>query len=592
MIIRLYSNKDEFEDIEFRSGLNVVLGEIRLKKDRERDTHNLGKSTLCQVLDFCLLKQRDKKCFLFKHEELFRDYVFYLELQLVDGRYLTIRRGVTNPSKISLYVSRDRGADARELDEEGWTHSRLPFEKAKSLVDGYLGYTSLQPWDYRKVVPYLLRSQVDFNNVFKPLVFQGPDKDWKPFLLHAMGFDNSVFERRYELETEIESLKTQESSLANSLPRGTADSSELDALIAIKQREVENTQMFLDEFKLDPQDHNAVKTLVEDVDEQSTALNNQRYELRYSIAQIEKSLDKEKLLFSTTEAKKLFDEAGVLFDGQIKRSFDQLLDFNRDITEERRSYLTDDLKDAKAELKDVEAKLRDLDDRRSKLLGQLTCHDAMSKYKAETNDLVESKTELEALKQRREHIGELQKVRQQIVSKQAELAACDGEIRENIDQVSSADQDGLFSRLRREFDDIVNDVVNQHGMLSVSANSNGHAEFRAEIVNKDGISTNQDEGVTYKKLLCIAFDLALILAHDGRGFPTFVYHDDAFGSLDNRKKESLRNVMRKCADRGVQQVVTVIDSDLPSPDFFDADEIVLRLHDAGDDGRLFKIPEW
>lgn len=592
MIIRLYSNKDEFEDIEFRSGLNVVLGEIRLKKDRERDTHNLGKSTLCQVLDFCLLKQRDKKCFLFKHEELFRDYVFYLELQLADGRYLTIRRGVTNPSKISLYVSRDRGADARELDEEGWTHSRLPFEKAKSLVDGYLGYTSLQPWDYRKVVPYLLRSQVDFNNVFKPLVFQGPDKDWKPFLLHAMGFDNSVFERRYELETEIESLKTQESSLANSLPRGTADSSELDALIAIKQREVENTQMFLDEFKLDPQDHNAVKTLVEDVDEQSTALNNQRYELRYSIAQIEKSLDKEKLLFSTTEAKKLFDEAGVLFDGQIKRSFDQLLDFNRDITEERRSYLTDDLKDAKAELKDVEAKLRDLDDRRSKLLGQLTCHDAMSKYKAETNDLVESKTELEALKQRREHIGELQKVRQQIVSKQAELAACDGEIRENIDQVSSADQDGLFSRLRREFDDIVNDVVNQHGMLSVSANSNGHAEFRAEIVNKDGISTNQDEGVTYKKLLCIAFDLALILAHDGRGFPTFVYHDDAFGSLDNRKKESLRNVMRKCADRGVQQVVTVIDSDLPSPDFFDADEIVLRLHDAGDDGRLFKIPEW
>jgi uncharacterized protein YydD (DUF2326 family) len=50
--------------------------------------------------------------------------------------------------------------------------------------------------------------------------------------------------------------------------------------------------------------------------------------------------------------------------------------------------------------------------------------------------------------------------------------------------------------------------------------------------------------------------------------------------------------MRKCADRGVQQVVTVIDSDLPSPDFFDADEIMLHLHDAGDDGRLFKIPEW
>lgn len=99
-------------------------------------------------------------------------------------------------------------------------------------------------------------------------------------------------------------------------------------------------------------------------------------------------------------------------------------------------------------------------------------------------------------------------------------------------------------------------------------------------------------GVTYRKLLCIAFDLALILAHDGEGFPAFVYHDDALGSLDNRKRENLRDVMRSRADRGVQQVVTVIDSDLPSEDFFDDDEIILRLHDDGDAGRLFKMPEW
>lgn len=63
MITKLYSNNEAFEDIEFNSGLNVVLGEIRLTRDYDRDTHNLGKSTLCQVLDFCLLKQREKKIF-------------------------------------------------------------------------------------------------------------------------------------------------------------------------------------------------------------------------------------------------------------------------------------------------------------------------------------------------------------------------------------------------------------------------------------------------------------------------------------------------------------------------------------------------
>lgn len=66
MIIKLYSNRKEFEDVCFHDGLNVVLGEIHLEKDREKDTHNLGKSTLCQLLDFCLLKKRDNHFFFFR----------------------------------------------------------------------------------------------------------------------------------------------------------------------------------------------------------------------------------------------------------------------------------------------------------------------------------------------------------------------------------------------------------------------------------------------------------------------------------------------------------------------------------------------
>jgi len=592
MIIRLYCNKDEFEDIEFHSGLNVVLGEIHLEKDRDKDTHNLGKSTLCQLLDFCLLKARHKDFFLFKHDELFHNYIFFLELQLADGRYLTIRRDVATPSKIWLFISSDRGVDARDLDDDVWTHRRLPFEKAKTLVDGLLGYESLQPWDYRKVLAYLFRGQLDFGDVFRPTIFRGKDKDWKPFLLHVMGFNSELFSRRYDLEAEIDSLKDQERRLASQLPDGADDSGELDAFLAIKQREVDELQAFLDEFKLEPHDQEAVRELVEDIDARIGELNDRRYDRRYSIAQIEKSLEKEKLLFSTSEAKKLFEEAGVLFEGQIAHSFDQLLAFNADITEERRSYLLEDLSEARAELRQIEDELSQLDSRRSKLLDQLGSRDVVSKYKAATNDLVLRRTELETIKQRRERIRELQKVRREIASKRAALTTCDAEIQDEIDRVSDVEGAGLFGRLRSEFDGIVYKVISHHGMLSVSANTEGHAEFKAEISDKRGMSTNQDEGVTYKKLLCVAFDLALLLAHDASGFPDFVYHDDVFGGLDNRKKENLRDVMRSCGNKGIQQIVTAIDSELPTPDFFDVDEIVLRLHDDGSDGRLFKIPEW
>ena len=76
---RLYSNKpDLFEPVEFVQGLNVVMAEIRLPENRNKDTHNLGKTTLGRLLDFSFLARRDSHFFLFKNIERFREFIFYL----------------------------------------------------------------------------------------------------------------------------------------------------------------------------------------------------------------------------------------------------------------------------------------------------------------------------------------------------------------------------------------------------------------------------------------------------------------------------------------------------------------------------------
>lgn len=591
MITKLYSNNEAFEDITFNSGLNVVLGEIKLIRDYDKDTHNLGKSTLCQVLDFCLLKKRDRNFFLFKHEEVFRDFIFYLDLRLADNKHLIIRRSVAHPSKIWLKVYEGQQIDGRKLVDDDWSHRQLPFDRAKTLIDGYLNFQALQPWNFRKVLSYLLRGQLDFAEVFRPSVFRGKDRDWKPFLLHILGFNFEKFELLYNLEDELEVLRKERDRLASAISGSGTSVGEMDALLAIRQRDVNDLQHFLDEFKLESYDNVAIKELVDDLDIQIAELNDRRYELRYSVSQIEKSLEKESLLFSTEDAEKLFKEAGVLFEGQIKRSFNQLIEFNINITEERRSYLKGDLDDSLEKLKATEEALQQLDNRRSKLLNQLNSADAISKYKAASDDLIDRKTELETLKRDREHLRDLQQIEKGISSKESEISVCKTQIQEEIEKTSDSNTNSFFSRVRNEFDDIILRVIDQHGMLSVDMNEEGHANFKAELLSKRGITTNQDEGATYKKLMCIAFDLALLLAHDKKGFPGFVYHDDAFGALDNRKKENLREVMRSCADKGLQQIVTAIDSELPSS-FFDSDEIILRLHDDGNKGRLFKLPEW
>ncbi len=106
-----------------------------------------------------------------------------------------------------------------------------------------------------------------------------------------------------------------------------------------------------------------------------------------------------------------------------------------------------------------------------------------------------------------------------------------------------------------------------------------------------------DMGFTYRKLLCIAFDMAILKARLPNNFPRFVYHDGVFESLDDRKKENLLAVIRRYASEGIQPIITLIDSDLParpanSEPVFTSHEIVLTLHDEGDQGRLFKMPSW
>jgi uncharacterized protein YydD (DUF2326 family) len=88
-------------------------------------------------------------------------------------------------------------------------------------------------------------------------------------------------------------------------------------------------------------------------------------------------------------------------------------------------------------------------------------------------------------------------------------------------------------------------------------------------------------------------DLAVLRAHLNDKFPRFVYHDGVFESLDDRKKENLLSVIRQYADLGLQTIITLIDSDLPTrsdslPVFID-DEIILKLHDENEQGHLFKI---
>ena len=594
---RLYSNQPErFEPVDFVPSLNVVVAEIRLPENRDKDTHNLGKTTLGRLLDFAFLAKRDSKFFLFKHLDLFKDFVFFLEVELVDGSYLTIRRGVEEATKVSFKKHQASHQDFTTFPASGWDHLDMPFDRAKELLDGLLDWRMLKPWSYRKGLGYLLRSQDDFRDVFHLRKFASTHADWKPFLAHILGFDAQLITLHYKKEDELAKKQSKAQTIKNELGGSIEDISKIEGILLLKQKEAEKKQKLLDAFDFRAQDKDQTKQLVDDIDERIAVLNSERYSLNQNRKKILASLEEDQILFNPDEAQRLFEEAGVLFQGQIKKDFQQLIAFNRAITDERRVYLQEDRAEIESELKRVNAELNTLGKRRSDILSFLSGTDVFSKYKQVSDEMVTLRADIASLEQQRGFLHRLQELRTDIRGLVEERGNLQTQIEANVEKQNS-DKTSLFSAIRLFFSEIVEDVVDRKALLSVSPNKDGHLEFRAEILDESGNATSADMGHTYRKLLCIAFDMAVLRAHLDDHFPRFVYHDGVFESLDDRKKENLLTVIRRYSELGIQAIITLIDSDLPARtegenSVFDESEIVLRLHDESDQGRLFKMKTW
>lgn len=593
---RLYSNKpDLFDPVEFVQGLNVVMAEIRLPENRSKDTHNLGKTTLGRLLDFGFLAKRDPKFFLFKHSDLFKEFIFFLEIELEDASFVTIRRSVKEATKISFKRHQAGHQDLSGLALTEWDHVNMPFERARELLDGVLDWRAIKPWAYRKGLGYLLRSQDDFRDVFHLRKFAAAHSDWKPFLAHVLGFDAQLIVEHYEKEEQLSKKQAIAQTIKNELGGSIEDISKIEGILLLKQKEAEKKQTLLDAFDFRTQDKDSTKQLVDDIDVKIASLNAERYSYNQTKKKIISSLEEDQILFNPDEAQRLFEEAGVLFKGQIKKDFQQLIDFNRAITDERRGYLQEEREEVEAELKRINAELNFLGKKRSEMLSFLSETDIFGKYKQVSDEMVILRADITSLERQRGFLHRLQELRKEIRALTEERGNLQAQIEANVEKQNS-DQDSLFSAIRVFFNEIVEEVIDRKALLSVSPNQLGHLEFKAEILDESGNATSADLGHTYRKLLCIAFDLAVLRAHLDEKYPHFVYHDGVFESLDDRKKENLLAIIRRYAELGLQPIITLIDSDLPvraaDQPVFSSDEIVITLHDEGEKGRIFKMRAW
>ncbi len=584
---KIYSNKiAQFHNIEFNEGLNVVLAEITDKTKTEKDTHNLGKTLLISIIDFLLLKTINKKAKYFLTKGGFEEQTFFTELKLNNGKYIIIRRGVDNLTKISFKVNEYKlNGFQTQLN---WDEENVSLDKAKQKLNEYLEFDVLPAWSYRKPVTYFLRTQNDFRDVFKLDKFKGRDKDWKPFMFDVLGFNGAVIREKYDLEDEKKELEKKIEILQQEADINIEERDKIAGLLDIKLDDKKKIEEKIDKFNFYENDKAINQELVENIDSRIQLLNTGRYSLSLEIKKIESSLSANQDTINLNRLKNLYKDVEIYFPIKLVHDYEMLLDFRKAITEERNKVLHGNLKKIKKEFGVLDTELKELEAQKEGLLSYLTEKDSYSKFKETHKQLAEIEAYVIRLKDKLEAIDRTSLFARDIETKQSDI---DIKIKEI--QVLISEQ--KHSELRKIFNSIIKEILNTNALLSLKQNNQGNVEFEANIQNpKDLTITAEDYGMTYRKLLCMSFDLSILIHYANQSFYRFVYHDGALEALDDRKKIKFLSLIRRiCSEYNLQYILTLIDSDLPKDENgkiikFPDNEVCLSLHDRDDSGKLFK----
>jgi len=580
-LIKVFSD-GPFKNVKFNEGYNIVLATIH-DKENKKDTHNLGKTSLLVVIDFLLLSTFTKKSPILANP-IFSTQTFFLELLLNSGKYLVIRRGIEKPSKISFKLN-EIPLTNFDIPTE-WDEENVAFEEAKDMLNTFLGYDVLTNWLYRKSISYFLRSQKDYLDVFQLNKFKGKHIGWKPFVFDLLGFDGSLVEKKLHCDDEIVEKKSEIATLQKQASIDIAERDKIIGLIEIKSEEKDRTEKEIDKFNFYSQDVTVTRELIDSIDTQLQTLNSERYRLGYEIKKINSSLEQTSVTVRLDKLKELYNEVELFFPESLSKQYEELERFTDAISSERRKYLEENLSFLKKEYAQINDAIKVKEQERSDKVSILTEVDVYDKFKVYQKELASLEAELSLLQEKLRLIDSSSTIRTEIEKLKDERKEYIDKIREAIDGRAHADINKIFNQ-------IVTEVTDTNAIISIKQNSDANVEFEADYQTTTHVTTSEADGTSYKKLLCVAFDIALLVSYSSHSFYRFVYHDGVLEGLDDRVKQRLIMVTQRiCSEYGLQYILSLIDSDIPKNvedpnQEFPMDAVCLNLNDLDDSGKLF-----
>ena len=575
---KLYCNDKRFKTVYFKEGFNLILGNVDNKN--KNDTHNLGKTTLIEIVDYMLLKSSSHFFNGKSKEEIFKGFEFFLEVELDKG-FVTIKRSVKNP-KISLQIHNEKNQDF--IDFEDWDFKDIKLDIAKNELNKLFNFDLKS--DYRKFLKFILRTQEDYSFDFRKN--EVGDIQWKPYIMELFGYGYKTTYEMLKLRKEKEEIDIQLSDYNDKYFR---ELEEKKSIQRIYEEKIKLLKSDLEKYNYNEIDKSITDELVKNILNEISKLNTIRYNLQYDIQNIRQNIGKEINTMDISEIEMLYKEAKIYFGKDIIKDYKDLIKFNEQISKERIKSLNNILEEKEKELVRIEEELKKKNEEQKNAIKILENNNMILKILSHNDEL--KKYELEEAKISRE----LEIMQKNIDLKEREdqiitdINKCANEIRKNFNSNTNI----LSDNIKNFFSEYTNKVLyDLRGDILLYPNLNGYPDFKINLYSvKSGKVTAENDGNSYNKHIKCCLDLSIVTGYiqSNKKFFQFLFHDASIEAVDLRLKKSYLELVKDlCSKYKIQYITTAIYDEISNKDIYDfiEQDIILKLDDSEDySGTLF-----
>lgn len=563
MIHRIYSSLATFKNLEFHSGLNVLISEKSEGASNRQTRNRAGKTSLIEIVHFLTGAKVEEKS-LFKAQEL-SEVTFGMDFDLA-GEEVNIER--QNKSRTGFKL------DGNALPANKWK------EELGHKIFGLSGFKDEgRAPTFRSMFPYFARRATNgaFLSPEKHAAMQGTG-DYQMALMYLFGLDWQIardWQGVRDREKTLDELKKAAKSGAFGSLIGSA--AELRTQLTVAEDRLKRYQRQVEQYRVHPQ-YRDMEAEADNLTRRLSELANENTIDLAAIRDLESAMESETPP-ELSDLRLVYEEAGITLPDLVRKRYEDVRKFHESVVRNRRDYLTSELDGAKSR---IEARNREkvgLDERRSHIMTTLRSYGALDQFTRLQAEVGRLESEVEMIRQRFESAEKL------------EGTKSDLEIERNR----------LLQRLRRDFteqrqrlseailayEQTSEKLYEDAGSMLVDETANGPT-FRFQIQG------SRSEGIKNMQIFC--FDMMLMRLCVQRGIgPGFLIHDShLFDGVDGRQVvRALRVGAETAGDLGFQYIVTMNEDDAfkETEEGFHLYDYILdvKLTDATEDGGLFGI---